>query len=58
MSRDARAAARTEAARLYASTSIRGVAASLDLSYGTARALLLEARVKLRGRGGARVRRS
>ncbi|MEW2631600.1 helix-turn-helix domain-containing protein [Streptomyces sp. NPDC048389] len=34
--------------------SIRALAAEADLSYGTARTLLLEGGVKLRGRGGAR----
>ncbi|GHA94099.1 helix-turn-helix domain-containing protein [Streptomyces chryseus] len=37
-----------------AGASIRAVADAADLSYGTARTLLLEAQVKLRGRGGAR----
>ncbi|MEU0275976.1 helix-turn-helix domain-containing protein [Streptomyces sp. NPDC006307] len=37
-----------------AGSSIRALASGADLSYGTARTLLLEAQVKLRGRGGSR----
>ncbi|MFC9341417.1 helix-turn-helix domain-containing protein [Streptomyces sp. NPDC057020] len=42
------------AERYLAGASIRAVADWADLSYGTARQLLLEAGVKLRGRGGSR----
>ncbi|WP_327415467.1 helix-turn-helix domain-containing protein [Streptomyces sp. NBC_01233] len=52
---DKRAKVRQALAEGYvAGASIRAVAESADLSYGTARKLLLEAEVKLRGRGGSR----
>ncbi|MFJ3274131.1 helix-turn-helix domain-containing protein [Streptomyces sp. NPDC086776] len=47
---------RRDLAEAYrAGASIRSLATWMDMSYGTARTLLLEANVKLRGRGGARV---
>lgn len=50
---DARKEARDKAARLYdAGATIRSVAAELGRSYGGTHALLLEAGVTLRGRGG------
>lgn len=48
--------ARALAKEYDAGASIRAVASSADLSYGTARMLLLEAKVTLRGRGGGRGR--
>lgn len=44
--------ARQLAQEYAAGSSIRGVASGADLSYGTARLLLLEAKVSLRRRGG------
>ncbi|WP_330236122.1 helix-turn-helix domain-containing protein [Streptomyces sp. NBC_00566] len=47
--------AKSRAAELYATgCSIKSVAAELDRSYGGTRALLLEAGVALRARGGRR----
>ncbi|MGW6416345.1 helix-turn-helix domain-containing protein [Streptomyces sp. NPDC055055] len=51
---DRTAKARALAEEYVAGASIRALADSADLSYGTARKLLLEAKVTLRGRGGAR----
>lgn len=49
-----RARKRREVAETYvAGASIRAIAGSADMSYGTVRLLLLEADVKLRKRGGA-----
>ncbi|MFE4329693.1 helix-turn-helix domain-containing protein [Streptomyces sp. NPDC056831] len=42
------------ATKYEAGSSIRALAEWADLSYGTTRVLLLEAGVKLRGRGGKR----
>jgi hypothetical protein len=51
---DARTTARQQAADLYGQgATIRSVARQLGRSYGGTRALLLEAGVTLRGRGGA-----
>ncbi|MFG2404199.1 helix-turn-helix domain-containing protein [Streptomyces brevispora] len=47
---------RSLAEKYVAGASIRAVAEGADLSYGTARTLLLEAKVALRSRGGARPR--
>ncbi|MEV5977540.1 helix-turn-helix domain-containing protein [Streptomyces sp. NPDC052114] len=50
---DARTTAQTKATELYlAGCTIRSVAAQIGRSYGTARALLLEAGVQLRPTGG------
>lgn len=50
---DARTTARDKAAQLYGQgCTIRSVAQQLGRSYGGTRALLLEAGVTLRGRGG------
>lgn len=52
---EARLAIGRELAKAYAAgASIRAVAEFADLSYGTARTLLLEQKVKLRTRGGFR----
>lgn len=52
---DERSKKRRDLAEAYrAGASIRALATWTDMSYGTARTLLLEANVKLRGRGGAR----
>lgn len=55
-----RAAARAKAAELYAAgCTIRSVAEQLGRSYGSARGLLLEAKVTLRARGGSlRIRKA
>jgi hypothetical protein len=48
-----RTAAAREAAHLYAQgCTIRSIAEQIGRSYGGARALLVEAKVQLRGRGG------
>ncbi|MCY0957664.1 helix-turn-helix domain-containing protein [Streptomyces sp. H27-H5] len=55
LSGEKRAELRADIAQAYRDgASIRAVALAGDLSYGTARKMLLEADVKLRGRGGAR----
>lgn len=41
-------------AKYYAGSSIRGIAASERLAYGTVRQLLLDVKTKLRPRGGRR----
>ena len=55
MSQTVRDGLRADAAKAYkAGASIRAIAAKEQRSYGTIRTLLLEAKVKLRTRGGTR----
>jgi hypothetical protein len=54
-----RAAAATRAAELYVQgCTIRSVAVQLGRSYGCTRTLLIEAGVRLRPKGGARIRKA